>query len=130
VELVDLDTLFSRSDVVSLHCPLTSETQHLINAARLARMKPSAFLLNTSRGPLVDEPALAEALNSGQIAGAGLDVLGAEPPAADNLLLRARNCFVTPHIAWATRAARERLMHVAVANVQGFLRGKLQNVVN
>jgi glycerate dehydrogenase len=130
VEFVDLDTLFSRSDVVSLHCPLTPETHHLVNGARLARMKPSAFLLNTSRGPLVDEPALAEALNAGRIAGAGLDVLAVEPPTANNPLLRTRNCFVTPHIAWATRAARERLMHIAVTNVRAYLSGQPQNVVN
>ena len=97
--------------------------------SRLALMKPTAFLLNTSRGPLVDEPALAEALNSGRIAGAALDVLSKEPPPADNPLLTARNCIITPHLAWATRAARSRLMKVAVENVRAFLQGKPQNVV-
>ena len=128
--LLDLDALFRQSDVVSLHCPLTPETNHLVNAARLSLMKPSAFLLNTSRGPLIDEPALAEALNDGRLAGAGLDVLSLEPPPADNPLLQAKNCLITPHIAWATRAARARLMNAAVANVRAFLAGKPQNVVN
>src|SRR5688572_29950446 len=126
----DLERVFRDSDVISLHCPLTPETKHLINAERLAWMKPTAFLLNTSRGPLIDEPALAKALNDGRIAGAGLDVLAIEPPAADNPLLRAKNCFVTPHIAWATRAARSRLMDAAVENVRAFLVGKPKNVVS
>jgi glycerate dehydrogenase len=93
-------------------------------------MKPTAFLLNTSRGPLVDESALADALNSGRLAGAGLDVLAVEPPVAENPLITATNCLVTPHIAWATRAARARLMKTAVANVRAFIEGKPQNVVN
>lgn len=126
----DLDHLFSESDVVSLHCPLTPDTRHLVNAARLARMKRGAFLLNTSRGLLIDEPALAEALNGGRIAGAGLDVLSVEPPRPDHPLLAAKNCLITPHIAWATRAARERLMRVAVDNVAAFLAGRPQNVVS
>lgn len=130
VALVDLDTLFATSDVVSLHCPLTPQTKELVNATRLAKMKPGAFLLNTSRGALIDEAALAEALNSGRIAGAGLDVLSVEPPRAENPLPRARNCVITPHIAWATRAARARLMDTAVANVKAFLDGELRNVVN
>jgi len=130
VEFVDLDTLFTRSDVVSLHCPLTPETKHLVNAQRLALMKPSAFLLNTSRGPLVDETALAEALNTGGIAGAGLDVLSVEPPPPDHPLYHAKNCFITPHIAWATRAARSRLLDASIANIAAFLRGKPTNVVN
>jgi len=124
-----LDDLFRSSDVVSLHCPLTPETKHLVNAQRLALMKPSAFLLNTSRGPLIDEAALADALNQGRIAGAGLDVLAVEPPRADNPLLAAKNCLITPHQAWATRAARARLMETAVANVKSFLAGQAQNVV-
>jgi len=127
---VDLDTLFRESDVVSLHCPLTAENHGLVNRARLALMKPTAFLINTSRGPLVDEPALADALNAGRIAGAGLDVLCVEPPRADNPLLTAKNCFITPHIAWATRAARARLLDTVVANVRAFLAGEPQNVVN
>ena len=124
------EVLFRESDVVSLHCPLTPETKHMINERRLSWMKPSAYLLNTSRGLLIDEKALAQALEGGQIAGAGLDVLSVEPPPADNPLLRARNCLVTPHIAWATRAARARLMHIAVENVSAFLQGRAQNVVN
>lgn len=129
-EFVSLEDLFRRSDVVSLHCPLTADNKGLVNAQRLGLMKKTAFLINTSRGPLVDEPALAEALNSGKIAGAGLDVLAVEPPRAENPLLTAKNCFVTPHIAWATGAARARLMDTAVDNVRAFLAGKRQNVVN
>ena len=130
VPFVDLETLFRQSDVVSLHCPLTEQTKNLVNRELLALMKPTAFLLNTSRGPLIDELALAEALDAGRIAGAAVDVLSVEPPPADHPLLRARNCMVTPHIAWATRAARSRLMQVAVTNVRAFLLGKPQNVVN
>jgi glycerate dehydrogenase len=130
VEFVDLATLLRRSDVVSLHCPLTPETEGLVNAKRLATMKPTAFLINTSRGPVVNERDLAEALGAGRIAGAGLDVLSTEPPKADNPLLAAKNCFITPHFAWATRAARERLMKTVVENVRGFLAGRPQNVVN
>ena len=130
VEIVDLDAIFRQSDVISLHCPLTPETQQLVDWDRLALMKPSALLINTSRGPLIDEGALAEALNSGGIAGAGLDVLSVEPPPADNPLLGAENCFVTPHIAWATRAARKRLLRTVVENVRAFLEGRPQNVVN
>jgi glycerate dehydrogenase len=127
---VGLEELFRRSDVISLHCPLTPETTGLVNAERLRLMKPSAFLINTGRGPLVDERALADALNSGRIAGAGLDVLSSEPPPADHPLLTARNCCITPHIAWATRAARQRLLNIAVENVRAFLAGTPQNVVN
>ncbi|OHB25239.1 MAG: glycerate dehydrogenase [Desulfuromonadaceae bacterium GWC2_58_13] len=130
VEFTGLDTLFGRSDVVSLHCPLTTETERMVDASRLARMKPGARLINTGRGPLIDEAALAEALNSGRLAGAGLDVLSSEPPRADNPLLQAENSVITPHIAWATRAARQRLMTVAVANVRDFLVGNKSNVVN
>jgi glycerate dehydrogenase len=128
--LVDLELLFRQSDVISLHCPLTPETRHLVNTERLRWMKPSAFLINTSRGPLIDEAALAEALNTGRLAGAAVDVLSVEPPPANNPLLQARNCLITPHISWATRAARERLLHAAIANVRAFLDGKPQNVVN
>jgi glycerate dehydrogenase len=130
VEAADLDTLFERSDVVTLHCPLTAATEKMVNVQRLARMKHSAFLINTGRGPLVDEYALAGALNSGRIAGAGIDVLTDEPPPADNPLLMAKNCYVTPHIAWATRAARSRLMTVAAENVRAFLAKRPQNVVS
>ena len=130
VQIVELERLLRQSDVVSLHCPLTVKTRNLVNKATLALLKPTAFVLNSSRGPLIDEPALAEALNSGQIAGAAVDVLSVEPPPADNPLLRAKNCIVTPHIAWATRAARSRLMQIAVANVRAFLNGGLENAVN
>ncbi len=129
-EFVDLDTLFRQSDVITLHCPLTPETKHLVGVKRLALMKPTTFLLNTSRGPLIDEAALAEALNSGRIAGAGLDVLSIEPPPPENPLFTAKNCFITPHIAWATRAARARLLDMSVANIEAFLRGQPVNVVN
>ncbi|MFM8290218.1 MAG: D-2-hydroxyacid dehydrogenase, partial [Planctomycetia bacterium] len=127
---VDLDTLLRESDVVSLHCPLTPETREIIDATSLAKMKPTAFLLNTSRVPLVNEADLAAALDAGRIAGAGLDVLAVEPPTAANPLLRARNCIVTPHIAWATRAARRRLIAVTAENLRAFAAGAPQNVVN
>ena len=130
VRMVDLDTLFRESDVLSVHCPLTPETRGLVDAARLATMKPSAYVLNTSRGPVVNEADLADALNTGRIAGAGVDVLSSEPPAADNPLLNAKNCFVTPHIAWATKAARGRLLATVVSNVRAFLDGRPQNVVS
>ncbi len=126
----ELESVFRQSDVLSLHCPLTPETRLLVNEERLSWIKPTAFLLNTSRGMLVDEMALADALNSGRLAGAGLDVLSAEPPPAGNPLLTAKNCIITPHLAWATRAARARLMKVAVENVKAFLAGRPQNVVN
>ena len=127
---VTLDVLFRTSDAVTLHCPLTAENERLINASRLASMKRTAFFINTARGGLVDEAALAEALNQGQIAGAGLDVLSAEPPLSDSPLLTARNCFITPHNAWATLDARKRLMAATVANVRAFVEGTPQNVVN
>ena len=130
VEFVDMETLFRRADVVSLHCPLTPETKALVNAERLALMKPTAFLLNTSRGPLLDEAAVAAALNSGRLAAAGLDVLSCEPPKADNPLLTARNCVITPHQAWAAKAARARLLDTTAANVKAFLSGTPLNVVN
>ncbi len=129
VKMTDLDTLFRESDIVSLHCPLTEENRGFVNASRLGLMKKSAFLVNTSRGPLIDEQALADALNTGKIAGAGLDVLSVEPPTPDNPLLKAKNCLITPHISWATRAARERLMKIAVENVRAFLNGAPVNVV-
>ena len=130
IEFLPLKEIFSRADIISLHCPLTPETKHLVDAPRLALMKPSAFLINTSRGPLVDEAALADALNTGRLAGAALDVLAVEPPNATNPLLNAKNCLITPHIGWATRAARERLMKIAVTNLRAFLNGTPQNVVN
>ncbi len=127
---VDLDSLLAASDVVSLHCPLTPETRGLINAARLARMKPGALLINTGRGPLVDDTALAGALASGHLGGAGLDVLSTEPPSADHPLLQAPNCLITPHVAWASRAARERLIAATTANVAALLNGTPMHVVN
>ncbi len=127
---VDLETLFRQSDAVTLHCPLKEENRGFVNTALLAQMKPTAFLINTARGPLVDESALADALNRGAIAGAGLDVLSREPPHADNPLLTARNCHITPHIAWATGAARRRLLQVTAENVAAFLHGAPKNVVN
>lgn len=129
VRFTDLDDVFRSSDFLSLHCPLTPDTRQLVNGVRLALMKPSAFLINTSRGPLIDEAALAGALNDGRLAGAGLDVLAVEPPDRANPLLSAKNCFITPHIGWATRAARQRLMDIAVANVRAFLAGCPVNVV-
>lgn len=129
VTMSDLDTVIRKSDIVSLHCPLTDDNKGFINTQRLSVMKPGAFLINTSRGLLVDEKALADALDSGIIAGAGLDVLSVEPPKPDNPLLSAKNCFITPHIAWATYAARERLMKIAIDNVRSFIEGKPKNIV-
>jgi len=128
--MVELEDIFRESDVVSLHCPLTPQTENLVNTERLSLMKPTAYLINTSRGPLIDEQALTDALNNDKIAGAGVDVLSTEPAAKDNPLLTAKNCHITPHIAWATRAARERLLKVTVDNVAAFIAGKPQNVVN
>jgi glycerate dehydrogenase len=130
VQFVDKETLFRSSDVISLHCALTDDTKHLINAQTLSLMKQSAFLINTGRGPLVDEQALANALNNGTLAGAGLDVLSTEPPSDRNPLLTAKNVVITPHIAWATFSARERLMKTVVGNVRAFISGTAQNVVN
>jgi glycerate dehydrogenase len=129
VRIVGLDELFRTSDVVSLHCPLTPDAQNLVDARRLATMKPTALLINTSRGGLVVEQDLADALNAGRIAGAGVDVLSVEPPLPANPLLSARKCYVTPHIAWATRAARGRLLEVAVDNIRAFLQGAPINSV-
>jgi glycerate dehydrogenase len=124
-----VEELLRESDVVSLHSPLFPETQGMINARTLALMKPTAFLINTSRGPLVIDEDLAAALNAGKLAGAALDVLSVEPPAESNPLLSARNCLVTPHIAWATREARARLMELAVANISGYFSGNARNVI-
>lgn len=124
-----LDELLAESDAVTLHCPLTADNLHMINAERLGRMKRGAFLINTSRGPLVKDQDLADALNAGVIAGAALDVLSVEPPVEGNPLFTAKNCIVTPHIAWATKEARARLMEVAVANVKAFLEGRPANTV-
>ena len=124
---MELDDLFKKCDIVSLHCPLTPSTQEMVNAERLNLMKPNAILINTGRGPLINEQDLADALNEGKIMAAGLDVLSTEPPLATNPLLSARNCFITPHIAWATKEARIRLMQIAVNNLKEYMNG---NVIN
>jgi glycerate dehydrogenase len=129
-ECVALETLLRESDVVSLHCPLTPDTKELIDARRIGLMKPAAFLLNTSRGALVNEADLAAALNAGRLAGAGLDVLSVEPPPASNPLLTAKNCIITPHVAWATRHARQRLIEITAGNLRAFAAGTPRNVVN
>ena len=116
----EVNEVLEKADVVSIHCPLTPETKGLINAESLKRMKRSAFLINTSRGPVVVEKDLADALNNGIIAGAGIDVLSIEPPSKDNPLFKAKNCLITPHIAWATKEARVRLMDIAVNNLAAF----------
>lgn len=130
VELVELEYLFRESDVVSLHCPLTDETSGLINANSLATMKPTAYLINTGRGGLIREQDLADALNSGRLAGAAVDVLSTEPPQADNPLLTAQNCIVTPHIAWAFNESRRRLMQLTAENIAAFQQGTPSNVVS
>lgn len=127
---VDLETLLAESDYISINCPLTSENAGFINRQAIEKMKPSAFLVNTGRGQLIHEVHLADALNSGRISGAGLDVLSTEPPAPDNPLLTAKNCSITPHIAWATTEARSRLIEIATRNLEAFIEGKPQNVVN
>ncbi len=129
VKKATLDELFAESDVVSLHCPLTPDTKELVNANRLKTMKPSAILINTGRGPLINEQDLADALNEGRIAGAGLDVLSVEPSVACNPLLSAKNCFITPHIAWATKEARTRLMDIAINNLRSYQEGNIINNV-
>lgn len=126
---VDYDSLFAASDVLSLHCPLTGETRHLVDARRLALMKPGSIVINTGRGALVDEQALADALNGGRLMAAGVDVLESEPPVNGSPLIGARNCFITPHIAWASLAARKRLLDITADNVQAFLSGEARNVV-
>ncbi|MCI5663856.1 MAG: D-2-hydroxyacid dehydrogenase [Mediterranea sp.] len=129
IHKMELDELFSECDVVSLHCPLTETTRGLVDARRLSLMKPTSVLINTGRGPLIVEQDLADALNNGTLYAAGLDVLSQEPPRADNPLLTARNCYITPHIAWASTAARQRLLHIAAENVKAYLEGKPVNVV-
>lgn len=126
---VPLDELLQQSDVISLHCPLTPETKELINTERIALMKPTAILINTARGGLLNEADVAQALNQGRLAGAGLDVLTVEPPTTDNPLLLARNVLITPHIAWATKEARARLMTTAVSNVRAFVDGQPRNLI-
>lgn len=129
VEYAELDRLFAESDVVSLHCPLSPATAGMVHAARLARMKPTAFLINTSRGPLINEPDLAEALQASRLAGAAVDVLSTEPPAPDNPLLSAPRCLITPHIAWTTAAARQRLIEIAADNLRAYLAGNPVHLV-
>ena len=129
-EYVDLETLFTQSDIISLHCPLFPETEKIINAANIAKMKDGAMLVNTARGGLVDEDALVEALESGKLRYAAVDVVSAEPMEADNPLLKTRKCIITPHIAWAPVESRQRLMDCVEANIRAYLNGKPQNVVN
>lgn len=129
VKFVDQETCFREADIVSLHCPLNEKNAQFVNKELLSTMKPTAFLINTSRGGLINEPDLAEALNKGIIAAAALDVLSTEPPSADNPLLHAKNCLINPHVAWATFESRSRLMNVIVNNVKAFLDGRPQNVV-
>jgi len=130
VEFVTLEDCFAQADIVTLHCSLNEQNRGFVNKALLHSMKPDAFLVNTSRGPLIHEQDLADALNNERIAGAALDVLSVEPPAADHPLVRAKNCLVTPHIAWAAREARARLLHTAIENVRAFLSGQARNLLN
>lgn len=130
IKIVSLDEMLSNSDAVSMHCPLTPETEGIVNADFISKMKDGAYFINTSRGTVVNENALAEALNNGKLGGAGLDVLSTEPPAADNPLLTAKNCFITPHIAWASFETRQRLLGIFEENIRAFVNGKPQNVVN
>ncbi|MEO6836831.1 MAG: D-2-hydroxyacid dehydrogenase [Ginsengibacter sp.] len=129
VTFVKEETCFKDSDILSLHCPLNDENKNFVNTRLLSIMKPTAYLVNTSRGGLINETDLAQALNFGLIAGAGLDVLSTEPPTPDNPLLKAKNCLITPHIAWATLEARSRLMNTVVDNIKAFINGKPLNVV-
>ena len=130
IRKTELDELFANCDIISLHCPLTDSTREMVNAERLRLMKPTAILINTGRGPLINEQDLADALNNGTIYAASVDVLSQEPPRADNPLLSARNCYITPHIAWASTAARERLMQIMLGNIKAYQDGKPVNVVN
>lgn len=130
IHKMSLEELFAECDIISLHCPLTPSTKELVNAARLKTMKPTAILINTGRGPLINEQDLADALNAGTIYAAGIDVLSQEPPQTDNPLLSARNCYITPHIAWASTAARKRLNQIMVDNIKAYQEGKAINVVS
>jgi glycerate dehydrogenase len=129
IEMVSLDTIFKESDVISLHCPLTEETKNIMRKENLALMKPSSYLLNTGRGPLINEEDLAQALKKKVIAGAGLDVLSTEPPATANPLLSAPNCVITPHIAWASFESRKRLLQMVADNLEAFRKGQPENVI-
>ena len=130
IQKTTFEGLLSVSDILSLHCPLNRSTREMINASALAKMKPGALLINTGRGPLVNEADVADALRSGQLGGYGADVMCKEPPAEDNPLFSAPNAYITPHIAWATYEARQRLMDIAVGNVKAFIEGSPVNVVN
>ncbi len=130
VEFVDLDTLLKNSDIITCHCPLTEETKGMINKENISKMKKNAIFINTSRGPVVDEKALADALNSEKIKAACLDVLETEPALESNPLLKAKNCYITPHIAWAAHETRARLLKILEENIEAYLSGKPQNVVN
>lgn len=130
VEFVDLDTLLINSDIITCHCPLTEETKGMINEENISKMKKNAIFINTSRGPVVDEKALADALNSEKIKAACLDVLETEPALESNPLLKAKNCYITPHIAWAAHETRARLLKILEENIEAYLSGKPQNVVN
>ena len=130
VSMVTIEELFERADVISVHCPLFPETEGLICRENISKMKDGVIIINTARGPIVQEKDLAEALNSGKVYAAGVDVVSTEPIRDDNPLLTARNCFITPHIAWASRESRQRLMDTAVDNLRAFLAGEPVNVVN
>lgn len=130
IKLVSLDEMLNLSDIISMHCPLTPETEGVVNKEFISKMKDGAYFINTSRGTVVDEYALADALNTGKIGGAGLDVLSTEPPKKDNPLLSAKNCFITPHIAWASYETRKRLVSILYGNINAFIDGKPQNVIN
>lgn len=130
VKFVELDELLANSDIITCHCPLTPATENLINKNAIAKMKSSAIFINTSRGPVINDSDLADALNNGKIQAAGLDVLTVEPPKKDNPLLKAKNCYITPHIAWAAYETRKRLLGILEENLRAFINGKPQNVVN
>lgn len=130
IKFVSLDEMLKNADAVSMHCPLTPETEGIVNEEFISKMKAGAYFINTSRGTVVNEKALADALNCGKLGGAGLDVLSCEPPKADNPLLNANNCFITPHIAWAAFETRERLVGILNDNIRSFINGKPQNVIN
>lgn len=130
VEFVDVNELFSRADYLSLHCPLTEETRHLVNAQTLSLMKPTAYIINTARGGVIEEDALCDALNSGRLAGAGIDVLDTEPMRPSHPYLTAKNCYITPHVAWGTLDARSRLITMVAENLKAYEAGKPINKVN